>query len=56
MSDQPPPSTTREIVIATVVGVGVGLALDNVVIGAGVGIALGIVLSAVKIVRAGRAR
>lgn len=50
----PPPSTTWEIVVATVSGVVVGLSLDNVVVGAGVGIALGVLLSVLKIVRAGR--
>lgn len=56
MPAQPPPSTTREILIATVVGVAVGLWLDNVVVGAGIGIALGVLLSVLKIVRAGRPR
>ncbi|MBJ7515477.1 MAG: hypothetical protein JHC82_04265 [Stenotrophomonas sp.] len=47
MSTPPPEpiSHTTEMVIATVVGVAVGLGLDNLLLGCVVGIALGIVLS-----------
>jgi CBS-domain-containing membrane protein len=47
MSTPPPEpiSHTAEMVIATVVGVAVGLGMDNLLLGCGVGIALGILLS-----------
>ncbi|GAB3053718.1 hypothetical protein [Stenotrophomonas tumulicola] len=47
MSQQPPQSVshTAEMIIATVVGVAVGLGLDNLLLGCVVGIAVGIVLS-----------
>ncbi|KIP81640.1 hypothetical protein H9654_16090 [Stenotrophomonas sp. Sa5BUN4] len=47
MSTPPPEpiSHTAEMVIATVVGVAVGLGLDNLLLGCVVGIALGVVLS-----------
>lgn len=44
----PPPSHTTEMVIATVVGVAVGLGQDNFLMGAVVGIVLGIGLSVAK--------
>jgi len=40
-----PISHTAEMVIATVVGVAVGLGLDNLLLGCGVGIGVGIALS-----------
>lgn len=40
-----PISHTAEMIIATVVGVGVGLGADNLLLGCVVGIAVGIVLS-----------
>lgn len=50
MSSQPdpPPSFTLEIVIATAVGVALGVVLDHLAIGIGVGIALGAILSVLK--------
>lgn len=49
MSTPPEPvSHTTEMVIATVVGVAIGLYQDNFLLGAGVGIALGIGLSIAK--------
>ena len=47
MSTPPPEpiSHTAEMVVATVVGVAVGLGLDNLLLGCVVGIALGVVLS-----------
>jgi F0F1-type ATP synthase assembly protein I len=46
MSTPPPPiSHTTEMVIATVVGVAIGLTRDNFLLGAIVGIVLGIGLS-----------
>ncbi|WP_411850605.1 hypothetical protein ACLB90_17245 [Stenotrophomonas sp. LGBM10] len=47
----PPPqpiSHTAEMVIATIVGVGIGLARDNLLLGAGIGIAVGVLLSIAK--------
>lgn len=40
-----PISHTTEMVIATLVGVAVGLGMDNLLLGCGVGIAVGVVLS-----------
>jgi len=40
-----PVSHTAEMVIATVVGVGIGLYRDNFLLGIGIGVGLGIVLS-----------
>ncbi|MGH8038759.1 MAG: hypothetical protein ACREPD_13550 [Stenotrophomonas sp.] len=49
MSTPPPPiSHTLEMVIATVVGVAIGLARDNFLMGAIVGIVLGVGLSIAK--------
>jgi F0F1-type ATP synthase assembly protein I len=49
MSTPPPPiSHTLEMVIATVVGVAIGLTRDNFLLGAIVGIVLGIGLSVGK--------
>jgi F0F1-type ATP synthase assembly protein I len=49
MSTPPPPiSHTTEMVIATVVGVAIGLTRDNFLLGAIVGIVLGIGLSVGK--------
>ncbi|MBD3826019.1 hypothetical protein [Stenotrophomonas sp.] len=47
----PPPqpiSHTAEMVIATIVGVGIGLSRDNLLLGAGIGIAVGVLLSIAK--------
>jgi F0F1-type ATP synthase assembly protein I len=55
----PPPtpvSHTAEMVIATVVGVGIGLFRDNFLLGAGIGIALGILLSIAKTLYVDRKR
>lgn len=55
----PPPqpvSHTIEMVIATVVGVAIGLTADNFLLGAGIGIGLGIVLSVAKTVYVERRR
>lgn len=51
-----PISHTTEMVIATVVGVAVGLLADNLLLGAGVGIAVGIVLSIAKTLYVDRKR
>ncbi|WP_256774120.1 MULTISPECIES: hypothetical protein [unclassified Stenotrophomonas] len=58
MSTTPPPpvSHTVEMVIATVVGVGIGLFRDNFLLGAGIGIALGILLSIAKTLYVDRKR
>jgi hypothetical protein len=48
------PSFLWEIIIATMIGAAAGVWLDNVVVGSGIGIGLGIVLSVLKITRAGR--
>jgi len=40
-----PVSHTVEMIIATVVGVAVGLGMDNLLLGCGVGIGVGVVLS-----------
>lgn len=49
MSTPPPPvSHTTEMVIATVVGVAIGLTRDNFLMGAIVGIVLGVSLSIAK--------
>lgn len=55
----PPPkpvSHTAEMIIATVVGVAIGLTTDNFLLGAGVGIGLGIVLSVARTVVVERRR
>mgnify|MGYP000898473359 CR=1 FL=1 len=57
----PPPrpepiSHTTEMVIATVVGVAVGLATDNLLLGCIVGIGVGIVLSVAKTLYVDRRR
>ncbi len=55
----PPPqpiSHTVEMVIATIVGVAVGLSVDNLLLGCGVGIAVGILLSIIKTLYVDRAR
>lgn len=47
----PPPqpiSHTAEIVIATIIGVAIGLTRDNFLLGAGIGIAVGVLLSIAK--------
>lgn len=51
-----PISHTVEMVIATVVGVGVGLSADNLLLGCGIGIAVGIVLSIAKTLYVDRRR
>jgi len=51
-----PVSHTAEMVIATVVGVGIGLFRDNFLLGAGIGIALGILLSIAKTLYVDRKR
>lgn len=59
MTPQPRPepiSHTTEMVIATVVGVAVGLGADNLLLGCGVGIATGIVLSIGKTLYVDRKR
>ncbi len=52
----PPVSHTAEMVIATVVGVGTGLAFDNLLLGCFVGIAVGIVLSIARTLYVDRRR
>lgn len=52
----PPVSHTAEMVIATVVGVGTGLAFDNLLLGCFVGIAVGIVLSIARTLYVDRKR
>jgi len=44
------------MVIATLVGVAIGLVQDNFLLGAGVGIGLGIVLSVIKTIYVERGR
>lgn len=47
----PPPqpiSHTAEMVIATIIGVAIGLTRDNFLLGAGIGIAVGVLLSIAK--------
>ena len=58
MTQQPPQpvSHTAEMIIATVVGVAVGLGLDNLLLGCVVGIAVGIVLSIGKTLYVDRKR
>jgi len=58
MSKQPtqPVSHTSEMVIATVVGVAVGLGLDNLLLGCFVGIGAGIVLSIARTLYVDRKR
>ncbi len=58
MSTPPPQpvSHTTEMVIATLVGVAIGLVQDNFLLGAGVGIGLGIVLSVIKTIYVERRR
>ncbi|PII15367.1 hypothetical protein CR920_05920 [Stenotrophomonas indicatrix] len=51
-----PISHTAEMVIATVVGVAVGLTVDNLLLGCGVGIAVGILLSIIKTLYVDRKR
>ncbi|WP_295558165.1 hypothetical protein [uncultured Stenotrophomonas sp.] len=51
-----PISHTVEMVIATVVGVAVGLGADNLLLGCVVGIAVGIVLSIAKTLYVDRKR
>lgn len=53
---QQPISHTAEMVIATVVGVGTGLAFDNLLLGCFVGIAVGIVLSIARTLYVDRKR
>lgn len=52
-SPQPVP-LLWEMVIATIVGVVVGLIADNIIIGSCAGIGVGVVLSVIKTVRAER--
>lgn len=58
MTQQPPQpvSHTAEMIIATVVGVAVGLGRDNLLLGCVVGIAVGIVLSIGKTLYVDRKR
>ena len=58
MSTQPPRpiSHTAEMVIATVVGVAVGLGLDNLLLGCFVGIGVGVVLSIARTLYVDRKR
>ncbi|MCW6029821.1 hypothetical protein EDF74_0830 [Stenotrophomonas rhizophila] len=58
MSAPPPPpvSHTTEMVIATIVGVAIGLTRDNFLLGAGIGIAVGVLMSIAKTVYVERKR
>lgn len=51
-----PISHTAEMIIATVVGVGVGLGADNLLLGCVVGIAVGVVLSIARTLYVDRRR
>ena len=55
----PPPqpiSHTTEMVIATMIGVAIGLTRDNFLLGAGIGIAVGVLMSIAKTVYVERKR
>ncbi|MDC6705787.1 hypothetical protein OEZ83_25825 [Leclercia adecarboxylata] len=55
----PPPqpiSHTPEMVIATIIGVAIGLTRDNFLLGAGIGIAVGVLMSIAKTVYVERKR
>ena len=55
----PPPqpiSHTTERVIATIIGVAIGLTRDNFLLGAGIGIAVGVLMSIAKTVYVERKR
>lgn len=59
MSSRPPPQPiphTAEMVIATVVGVAVGLGMDNLLLGCVIGIGVGIVLSIARTLYVDRRR
>lgn len=56
---RPPPqpiSHTTEMVIATIIGVAIGLTRDNFLLGAGIGIAVGVLMSIAKTVYVERKR
>ncbi|WP_303638673.1 MULTISPECIES: hypothetical protein [Stenotrophomonas] len=58
MSHPPPQPISHnvEMVIATIVGVAVGLTVDNLLLGCGVGIAVGVLLSIIKTLYVDRKR